>query len=69
MKKIICLICAMIMAFGLSACQGQRDVISNDYQRFDEWVSPDGVHYWYKTSGYMGYLAPRYDHDGNLVID
>lgn len=30
-----------------------------------EWISPDGVHYWY--SAYS--LAPRYGHDGNLVID
>ena len=30
-----------------------------------EWVSIDGVHYWRVGYG----MAPRYDHDGNLVID
>lgn len=37
---------------------------------FTEWISPDGTHYWYKSGAYgAGYLAPRYDNDGNLVID
>lgn len=34
-----------------------------------EWVSPDGVHYWMCDSSRKNALAPRYDHDGNLVID
>ena len=34
-----------------------------------EWVSPDGVHYWYQQSGYHAMLAPRYDVSGNLVIE
>lgn len=34
-----------------------------------EWVSPDGVHYWYQQSGYHAMLAPRYDSNGNLVIE
>lgn len=31
----------------------------------DEWVSPDGVHYWYNSRA----MAPRYDANGVLVID
>lgn len=39
-------------------------------QTFSEWVSPDGVHYWYKTGSYgESWLAPRIDNDGNFVID
>lgn len=34
-----------------------------------EWISPDGVHYWYQQSGYHAMLAPRYDAEGKLVID
>lgn len=34
-----------------------------------EWISPDGVHYWYQEAGYHAMLAPRYDSNGNLVID
>lgn len=37
---------------------------------FTEWVSPDGVHYWYnkEMNGYS-WFAPRYDNNGKLVID
>lgn len=41
---------------------------SEDVQ-ITEWVSPDGVHYWYQQSGYHAMLAPRYDRNGELVID
>lgn len=41
---------------------------SEDVQ-ITEWVSPDGVHYWYQQSGYHAMLAPRYDRNGKLVID
>lgn len=50
---------------------------NNDYNKkqhsdditITEWISPDGVHYWYQRSGYHAMLAPRYDNNGNLVID
>lgn len=36
----------------------------------NEWVSPDGVHYWYHDGAYgESFLAPRYDKMGKLVID
>lgn len=34
-----------------------------------EWVSPDGVHYWVVCGNYRYGIAPRYDNDGNLIID
>ena len=34
-----------------------------------EWVSPDGVHYWMYKDGYCSGLTPRYDNEGNLVIE
>lgn len=34
-----------------------------------EWISPDGVHYWLQKTTYQAMLAPRYDAEGNLVID
>jgi len=34
-----------------------------------EWISPDGVHYWVYGSGYGCSIAPRFDNNGNLVID
>lgn len=36
---------------------------------YDEWVSPDGVHYWTNNAGYHAAMAPRYDSNGELVID
>lgn len=29
------------------------------------WISPDGVHYWVHGTDY----TPRYNHEGNLVIE
>ena len=43
--------------------------VHSDDITITEWVSPDGVHYWYQQSGYHSMLAPRYDVSGNLVID
>ena len=43
--------------------------IHSDDVAVTEWISPDGVHYWYQQSGYHAMLAPRYDSEGNLVID
>lgn len=36
----------------------------------NEWISPDGVHYWFHEGMYgESFLAPRYDKNGNLVTD
>lgn len=43
--------------------------IDSDDMAVGEWISPDGVHYWYREHGYGIMFAPRYDADGNLVID
>lgn len=43
--------------------------IHSDDVTVTEWISPDGVHYWFQREGNREMLAPRYDHDGNLVID
>ena len=43
--------------------------ITHHGEKADEWVSPDGVHYWIFSEGYGGFMAPRYDEDGILVID
>lgn len=43
--------------------------VHSDDVTITEWVSPDGVHYWYQQAGYHAMLAPRYDKNGNLVID
>lgn len=40
----------------------------NNYGTY-EWVSPDGVHYWVVVDNSRYGIAPRYDSDGNLIID
>lgn len=35
----------------------------------EEWISPDGVHYWMRNGTHSLTLTPRYDNDGNLVIE
>lgn len=61
MKKVAILITLLAMLFTLVGCD-------DDHTQTDgcmEWISPDGVHYWERYNQ----LAPRYDHDGNLVIE
>lgn len=67
MKKIILILMLILLTLSLCACDTQEkydDVMG-------EWISPDGVHYWaFKAeSNDVKFLAPRYDNDGNLVID
>lgn len=68
-KAIIVIISIVLFAISLTACGKDTYTRRND-TKFDEWISPDGVHYWYRDglNGYS-YFAVRYDHDGNLVID
>lgn len=44
-------------------------IYTEEEKQFAEWISPDGVHYWIRQDGYEGYMAPRFDNNGNLVID
>lgn len=76
-KKILIMLLTSLCVFA-GGC-GTNDTIRHtkadasigaldDYGTY-EWVSPDGVHYWVVVNG-RGYgIAPRYDNDGNLVID
>ena len=80
MKKLILIL--IIVIFVLTGCTKSENIpaesnfavkemnFSSDY-KIREWVSPDGVHYWviYSSSSYRFSMAPRYDSDGNLVID
>ena len=54
----------------LCSCSSQEG-IDVDYtdEKVVEWISPDGVHYWFYKSHYKMALAPRYDRNGELVID
>ena len=63
-KKIAVIALASTLLFGLAGCAGRDSTYNSGYM--DEWISPDGVHYWRDNAGYM---APRYDHEGNLVIE
>ena len=68
-KKIAIIALAGTLLFGLTGCApgGGEYVRNSGYM--DEWISPDGVHYWRDDVGKNGCMAPRYDHEGNLVIE
>lgn len=70
----------MIMTIGILVCiigtifivysnLKENTEIHSDDIKVTEWVSPDGVHYWYHDFGYGIVLTPRYDANGNLIID
>lgn len=60
----------VIMILGLSFCiEKYNSEEHSDDITVAEWISPDGVHYWYRSGYYQAMLAPRYDAEGNLVID
>lgn len=64
MKRIFYLILiVVILCCGCGYAGGNLEI--HKLGEMDEWVSSDGVHYW--ISGYK--MAPRYDNNGNLVID
>lgn len=70
-RKLIITILAVITLITLTGCKHTRNVVKDNPMTsrviMEEWISPDGVHYWFGV--YPGCLAPRYDHDGNLIID
>lgn len=68
--KIIIAIIVLVLIFCIIGCDGS----DNDFYeptKVCEWVSPDGVHYWViaHSNEYGRLCAPRYDNNGNLVID
>lgn len=64
---IIAVILCCVLLFSCSANYNSKE--HSDDVMVTEWISPDGVHYWYQQQGYHAMLAPRYDSNGNLVID
>lgn len=77
MKKTIIL----LIAISLTILTGCKYIQSDNLKETDagitvgcleykvnEWISPDGVHYWMYLGNGIG-IAPRYDSEGNLVID
>ena len=67
MKEVGIILLALLLIFGIGAVAASTE--KYQYENMDEWISPDGVHYWRQTVGYKGFMAPRYDHDGRLVIE
>lgn len=68
MKKAI-LVVIVVFIITLTGCQNPN-IKSVKGTNFNEWISPDGVHYWYyKGTGGYSMLAPRYDNNGDLMID
>ncbi|MDO5125353.1 MAG: hypothetical protein Q4D35_03135 [Ruminococcus sp.] len=84
MKKIILAISAL-MTMILCGCELSEDNHSyifddTEYEVYlidmgmetvyiVEWISPDGVHYWCTGNTTGNSMAPRYDNNGNLVVD
>lgn len=70
-KKLFLVLTIVCMLVSLAACGGVRareDSLDGHIifeTKRNEWISPDGVHYWV----YASQMVPRYDHNGNLVID
>lgn len=74
-KKISVLLLAIMCTF--SACfheysTEESSIISEPLpvvHGIYEWISPDGVHYWIMSATYQYGIAPRYDSNGELIID
>lgn len=67
------LLCAtVLLSVTLCGCkeeQGEtKKIFPEDFGRY-EWISPDGVHYWIMNGNRRYGITPRYDNNGNLVID
>lgn len=63
------LLCVALIVGVLAMVRNYNSKTHSDDVKMTEWISPDGVHYWYHEAGYTAMLAPRYDANGNLVID
>ena len=66
---VLVLTCVALVLFISYDKYKENTEVHSDDIIVTEWVSPDGVHYWYHDSGYGRMLAPRYDVSGNLVIE
>lgn len=70
---LLSVIVILIFTIGIFGSVREMTVINSESKSFDiynhriqEWISPDGVHYWYAEDGYM---APRIDNEGYYVIE
>ena len=73
MKKKIGILMTLI-CLGLVGCGNDTMIKSNANAIVHEsgtyeWISPDGVHYWICSYADRFGIAPRYDSNGQLVID
>ena len=71
---VLVVVIAVLMAFLLTGCGDQSPENSTVNEETKEWISPDGVHYWYwsvynNDGGWSYVLAPRFDYEGNLVTE
>lgn len=66
---IVLLVLAVLIFSIVTGTKNYNSKLHSDDIQLAEWVSPDGVHYWFYRAGYQAMMAPRYDSDGNLVID
>lgn len=67
---ILIAVIILLVTSGIKYIKSENATVHSDDVEVTEWISPDGVHYWYKSAGYGSMmLAPRYDNDGELVID
>lgn len=67
MKKVIVVL--MLVAVLLTLCSCNRKGMPLFSFGMNEWTSPDGVHYWIWHDDDEFGLAPRYNKNGELVID
>ena len=72
MRKFIALVLVILSLLAVllifASCVESQTIewgMDNKGNPISEWISPDGVHYWKYNDG----LAPRYDSDGNLILD
>ena len=66
---IVLVILAGIIFVTITATNDYNSKTHSSDIQLAEWISPDGVHYWFYRAGYQAMMAPGYDADGNLVID
>ncbi len=65
MKRVILVAALSILLLMLTGCKDTSISLTAGF--ITDWESPDGVHYW--VSPNQGFIAPRYDKNGQLVTD
>lgn len=79
-KKIISFAFGLGLCISIAGCDNVNDNINdNDHtgkgkivyhsEPLQEWISPDGVHYWFFEGVYTFAIVPRYDSSGNIITD